>query len=60
MKELRCKDAGVNCDFVARGKTVEEIFKAASEHARTAHNMTEIPQEMKTKMHSLIREVSDK
>ena len=61
MKELRCKDAGqMQCNYVARGKTVEEVMKLASEHGKTAHKMTDIPQEMQAKLKSLIREVSDR
>ena len=33
-KMLRCKDVGVDCDFVARGKTEEEVLKKAAEHAK--------------------------
>jgi len=57
MKELRCKDSGADCTFVARAGTEEEILKAAAEHARKDHNMAEVPQEMVIKMRSLIREV---
>ncbi len=60
MKELRCKDAGQNCNFVVRGKTEEEVMKSAAEHGRTAHNMREVPKEMASKMRSLIREVTGK
>ncbi len=60
MKELRCKDAGVNCEFVARGRTVEEVLKLASEHGKTVHDMKESPREMQAKMKSLIRDVSDR
>ncbi len=60
MKELRCKDAGVNCDYVARGRTVEEVVKLAREHGKIVHHMTEIPQEMEVRMKSLIKEVSDR
>jgi len=57
MKEIRCRDAGVDCDFVVRGQTEEELFKKAAEHGRKDHNMQELPEELKAKMRSLIREV---
>ncbi len=60
MKELRCKDSGANCDFVVRGQTEEQVMKLAGEHARKAHNMREIPNEMVSKMRALIREVPNK
>jgi predicted small metal-binding protein len=34
MKTLKCKDKGVDCDFVASGKSEEEVLKKAAEHAR--------------------------
>jgi predicted small metal-binding protein len=42
-KEVRCRDVGADCDYVIQGKTEEEIFRKASEHAKAAHNMKEIP-----------------
>jgi predicted small metal-binding protein len=33
-KVLRCRDLGVDCDFVASGKTKEEVLKKAAEHDR--------------------------
>jgi predicted small metal-binding protein len=55
-KVISCRDAGVDCDFVARGETEEELFRNALEHGRTFHGMKEIPNELKEKMRSLIRE----
>ena len=56
MKELRCRDAGVDCDFVARGETEKEVVRQAEEHARRDHKMQVIPKEMEEKMRSLIRD----
>jgi predicted small metal-binding protein len=56
-KRLSCRDVGVDCDFVACGKTEEEIFQKASEHGRKDHNMSEIPEELKEKVRSAIRDV---
>ena len=55
-KVLRCRDVGVACDFVARGETEEEVMGKAAEHARTAHNMKEIPKEIVEKVKAAIRE----
>lgn len=41
-KILRCRDIGVDCDFVARGKTKEEVLKKAAEHARKDHNIKRV------------------
>jgi AhpD family alkylhydroperoxidase len=53
-KELRCRDVGEDCDHVIRGKTEDEIFAKAAEHARIAHNRTEIPPEMIEKVRGAI------
>jgi predicted small metal-binding protein len=55
-KVISCRDAGVDCDFVARGETEEELFRNASEHGRKFHGMKEIPKDLQEKMRKLIRE----
>lgn len=57
-KELRCRDVGVDCDYVVRGKTDEEIFRKAADHAMTAHGMKEIPPELVEKTRAAIRSVA--
>ena len=57
MKEIRCKDAGVACDFVAQAETTEELMKKVAEHAKKDHGYKDIPAEMVEKVKSLIREV---
>jgi len=54
-KVLSCRDVGVNCDFVARGETVEEILQKAREHARNAHGFPDIPPDLVEKVKGLIR-----
>jgi predicted small metal-binding protein len=56
-KRLSCKDVGSDCDFVICGKTEDEIFDQAKEHARKQHNMSELTQELKKKARSAIRDV---
>jgi len=55
-KVLRCRDVGMDCDFVARAETEEEILKKAAEHAETAHNMKEISEEVVAKVRAAIRD----
>jgi predicted small metal-binding protein len=57
-KRLSCRDVGADCDFVACGKTEEEIFQKAADHARTAHNMSEIPKDLYEKARLAIRDVN--
>jgi predicted small metal-binding protein len=39
-KVLRCGDIMPGCDKVIEGKTTEEVFAKAEDHARKEHNMT--------------------
>jgi predicted small metal-binding protein len=55
-KVLRCRDVGMDCDFVARAETEEEILKKAAEHADEVHNLQEIPEEVLAKVRAAIRD----
>lgn len=55
-KYIRCRDVGVDCDFEARGETEQEVLDQCAEHARTAHNMAEIPPELAAKVRSAMRD----
>ena len=56
-KSVSCRDAGVDCDFTICAKTEDELFRKAAEHGRKEHNMKEIPNDLKEKVRSLIRDV---
>ena len=55
-KIVSCRDAGADCDFVARGDNEEEVLRQVAEHARTDHNMSEIPADVKDKVRAAIRD----
>ncbi len=55
-KVIRCKDIGVDCDFEARGETVEEILLKCAEHGRDVHGMNELPSEMVDNVRACIRD----
>jgi predicted small metal-binding protein len=55
-KVLRCNDVVGNCDFVARGESEQDILQQASEHARTAHQVSEVTPELAEKVRSAIRD----
>jgi predicted small metal-binding protein len=57
VKDLHCRDAGMNCDWVGKGNTNEEILKKAGEHAEKVHHMKVSP-DMARKMESLIHDES--
>jgi len=55
-KVLRCRDVGMDCDFVARSDSEEEILKKAAEHAAETHDMKEIPEEVLSQVLAAIRD----
>jgi AhpD family alkylhydroperoxidase len=55
--EVRCRDVGVDCDYVAHGRTEKELFENAAKHGKSAHNMKEIPPEVVEKVRSAIHYV---
>ncbi len=57
MKDFHCRDAGLNCDYVARGSSNKEILDQAAQHAQRAHSMTVTP-DLAKKVESLIHDES--
>ena len=55
-KRLCCRDIGANCGFVICAKIEKEVFQKAAEHAKTVHNMSEVPKDLHDKARSTIRE----
>lgn len=55
-KELYCRDLGLDCDFLACGKTEEEVLRKAGEHAQAVHSLGGFSQELYDKARSAIRE----
>ena len=54
-KLLKCDDINPGCPFEARGNTDEDVLEKTTEHAKTAHNMKEIPLDVLDKARSAIR-----
>jgi predicted small metal-binding protein len=55
-KVLKCKDVGMDCDFVARAETEEEVLKLAGEHAGPVHGMTEMSDEVLAQVRAAIHD----
>ena len=49
-RQLSCRDAGVDCDFLVRAETENEVLSLAGEHACRVHNLCQVTPEMKDKM----------
>jgi predicted small metal-binding protein len=38
---LACRDSGVDCDFVARGETEEQVLAEGIKHVKEVHGYTD-------------------
>ena len=56
-KELKCRDVGVDCDFVARGDSVQEVIETCAAHGAENHGMKSFPPEMWVQMRSKVQTV---
>lgn len=55
-KSIRCKDVGMDCDFVATADTTEELMQKAAQHAKQAHGLDSIPPDMMGVVQAAIRD----
>ena len=55
-KVLTCREVGMDCDFVARGNSEEEILSQAAQHARQDHGFESIPPEVIEKVKAAIHD----
>ncbi|MEM3852385.1 MAG: DUF1059 domain-containing protein [Methanomassiliicoccales archaeon] len=53
--EFKCKDIGMNCGFEASAPSKEELMPKIAEHAKTAHGITQIPDDLKKKVDGAIK-----
>jgi predicted small metal-binding protein len=52
MKTLSCREAGCECDYIAKGETEEEVIRDAADHGIKEHGMKE---EDMTQMKEMLR-----
>ena len=55
-KIVICREVGVDCDFVAKGETEQEVLQQCAEHRRKGHGMTELPADLAEKVRGAIRD----
>ncbi len=53
--QFKCKEIGLDCEFQVTGKEAADLIPQIAEHARTAHQMEEIDDEMKDKINNSIK-----
>jgi predicted small metal-binding protein len=56
---ISCRDAGVDCDFQARGSSLEEVMQLCAEHGAQAHSMKGFGPELYTKMRSCVKTLEE-
>ncbi len=60
MLNVSCREVGMDCDYVCKGETEEEIMKNAGEHAVRDHGYNEedlMTHELREKIRSHIKTV---
>lgn len=58
MRQIACREIGVDCDFVAKGNTDEEVMQECRKHGKEAHGMEALPPDLELKVRKNISEVS--
>ena len=56
MKTLSCREAGCECDYVAKGETEEEVMRdtvrhGIEEHGKREENMTQMKEMLRALIH---------
>lgn len=52
---FRCKDIGMSCDFRVSGKSAEDLIPDIADHAKSAHGIEEIDDQLKEKVGNAIK-----
>ena len=56
---INCRDAGVDCDFQARGSSLEEVIQLCADHGTREHNIRGFGPELYTKMRRCVTVVEE-
>lgn len=56
---ISCRSAGVDCDFEARGSTVEEVMQLCADHGIREHNMKGFGPDLYLKMKQCMQTVEE-
>jgi predicted small metal-binding protein len=57
MKQFRCGDVVLGCEWVTRSEDEQVLFEEIGVHARDAHGMHEVPPEVVAQIQAVITEV---
>jgi predicted small metal-binding protein len=56
---INCRDAGVDCDFEARGSSLDEVMQLCADHGIQAHDMKGFGPELYLKMRRCVKTVEE-
>lgn len=56
---LRCRDVGVDCDFEARGASLDDVIEQCAQHGTEQHGMKGFGPELYSKMRSHLQVVDE-
>jgi predicted small metal-binding protein len=57
MKQFKCGDVVLGCEWVTRSEDEQELLEEINSHARDAHGMDEVPPEVVDAINDAITEV---
>lgn len=57
MKQFKCGDVVLGCEWVAREEDERVLFEEIHEHARVVHGMDQVPPEVEDQIQGVITEV---
>ena len=52
---INCRDAGVDCDFQAKGSSLDEVMQLCADHGVREHNMKGFGPELYLKMRRCVK-----
>lgn len=55
-KVIRCRDVGFDCEGVVRAETEDEALNQVAAHAKTAHNLEAVTEEVVAKVRAVMRD----
>jgi predicted small metal-binding protein len=56
---ISCRDAAVDCNFQARGSSLEEVMQLCADHGIQAHNMKAFGPELYTKTRRCVKTLEE-
>jgi predicted small metal-binding protein len=57
MKQFKCNDVVLGCEWVATNEDEQVLFEEIAAHARETHGMNEVPPEVVDQIQAVITEV---